>query len=133
MKNWALTKPGTWDWFQANGGITDEQAASGSGRSAAPDQEKAEADQPTTLRLNLLAAEAYRQSLLSEGQLARLLGLDVSSCAEYWTIRRLKELRLMGSCPTCLTDPSALLVADASTVINLNATGCARASLKGLA
>jgi predicted nucleic acid-binding protein len=31
----------------------------------------------------------------------------------------------MGSCPTCLIDPSALLVADASTVINLNASGCA--------
>jgi hypothetical protein len=43
---------------------------------ATPDQEKVDADQPTTLRLNLLAAEAYRQNLLSEGQLARLLGLD---------------------------------------------------------
>jgi predicted nucleic acid-binding protein len=38
----------------------------------------------------------------------------------------------MGSCPTCLTDPSALLVADASTVINLNATGCAPRLLKAL-
>lgn len=32
--------------------------------------------QPGTLRLNLLVAEAYRQELMSEGQLARLLGLD---------------------------------------------------------
>ena len=31
----------------------------------------------------------------------------------------------MGS-PTCLTDPAALIAADTSAVINLNATGCAR-------
>ncbi len=71
-----LTKAGTWDWFQANGGITDEHAKQVLGDLAAPDKDKAEADQPTTLRLNLLAAEAYRQNLLSEGQLARLLQLD---------------------------------------------------------
>jgi Zn-dependent peptidase ImmA (M78 family)/DNA-binding XRE family transcriptional regulator len=71
-----LTKAGTWDWFQTNGGITDEQAGQVLGDLATPDREKADADQPTTLRLNLLAAEAYRQNLLSEGQLARLLGLD---------------------------------------------------------
>ena len=34
------------------------------------------AKQPGTLRLNLLAAEAHRQGLMSEGQLARLLRLD---------------------------------------------------------
>ncbi len=69
-------KPGTWDWFQANGGITDEQARQVLGDLSAPDAHKAEADRPTTLRLNLLASEAYRQGLLSEGQLARLLHLD---------------------------------------------------------
>lgn len=37
----------------------------------------------------------------------------------------------MGS-PTSLTDPSALLVADASTVINLNATGCAKHIIRAL-
>ena len=40
------------------------------------DLDRAGAMQPGTLRLNLLAAEAYRQDLLSEGQLARLLRLD---------------------------------------------------------
>jgi Zn-dependent peptidase ImmA (M78 family)/DNA-binding XRE family transcriptional regulator len=69
-------KPGTWDWFQANGGITDEQSRQVLGDLSAPDAQKAEADRPTTLRLNLLASEAYRQGLLSEGQLARLLHLD---------------------------------------------------------
>ena len=71
-----LVKSGTWDWFQSNGGITDEQARQVLGDLSTPDSYKAEADRPTTLRLNLLAAEVYRQGLLSEGQLARLLNLD---------------------------------------------------------
>jgi Zn-dependent peptidase ImmA (M78 family)/transcriptional regulator with XRE-family HTH domain len=68
-----LTKRGTWDWFQDNGGISDEQARQVLGDLAARDAYKADADRPTTLRLNMLAAEAAQQSLLSEGQLARLL------------------------------------------------------------
>jgi Zn-dependent peptidase ImmA (M78 family)/DNA-binding XRE family transcriptional regulator len=71
-----LAKRGTWDWFQANGGITDDQARQVLGDLSSPDADKADADRPTTLRLNLLAAEAHRQGLLSEGQLARLLRLD---------------------------------------------------------
>lgn len=71
-----LTKTGTWDWFAANGGITDEQTRQVLGDLPGPDAHKADADRPTTLRLNLLAAEAYRRELLSEGQLARLLHLD---------------------------------------------------------
>jgi Zn-dependent peptidase ImmA (M78 family)/DNA-binding XRE family transcriptional regulator len=68
-------KPGTWDWFVANGGITDEQARQVLGDLIIPDAEKADADRPTTLRLNLLAHEAHRRGLMSEGQLARLLHL----------------------------------------------------------
>lgn len=71
-----LVRTGTWDWFQANGGITDKHAQQVLGDLSAPDSYKAEADRPTTLRLNLLASEAYRQGLLSEGQLARLLCID---------------------------------------------------------
>ena len=69
-------KGGTWDWFQANGGITDEHARQVLGDLSAPDTQKADADRPTTLRLNLLAEEVYRKRLLSEGQLARLLKVD---------------------------------------------------------
>lgn len=69
-------KGGTWDWFESNGGITDEQTRQVLGDLSAPDAYKADADRPTSLRLNLLASEAYRQELLSEGQLARLLHLD---------------------------------------------------------
>jgi Zn-dependent peptidase ImmA (M78 family)/DNA-binding XRE family transcriptional regulator len=71
-----LVKTGTWDWFQSNGGITDEQARQVLGDLSVPDNYKADADRPTTLRLNLLAAEVYRQGLLSEGQLGRLLHLN---------------------------------------------------------
>jgi Zn-dependent peptidase ImmA (M78 family)/DNA-binding XRE family transcriptional regulator len=71
-----LVKQGTWDWFQANGSISDEQARQVLGDLSAPDAYKADADRPTTLRLNLLASEAYRKELFSEGQLARMLHLD---------------------------------------------------------
>ena len=63
LEELGLVKQGTWDWFQANGGITDEQARQVLGDLSAPDAYKAEADRPTTLRLNLLAAEAYRKGL----------------------------------------------------------------------
>ena len=76
LEELSLVKPGTWDWFQSNGGITDEQARQVLGDLVIPDAEKVEADRPTTLRLNMLAAEVYRKGLLSEGQLARLLNLD---------------------------------------------------------
>lgn len=70
------TKPGTWDWFCANGGITDEQERQVIGDSVMIDLHKADASRSTSLRLGLLAGEAWRRGLLSEGQLARLLRLD---------------------------------------------------------
>jgi Zn-dependent peptidase ImmA (M78 family)/DNA-binding XRE family transcriptional regulator len=76
LEQLSLIKTGTWDWFQSNGGVTDRQARQVLGDLSIPDAHKADADRPTTLRLNLLAAEAHRQGLLSEGQLARLLNLD---------------------------------------------------------
>lgn len=76
LEELGLTKAGTWDWFQANGGITDDQASQVLGDLIPTDAGRAEADRPTTIRLNMLAAEAWRQELLSEGQLARLLHLD---------------------------------------------------------
>lgn len=76
LEELSLTKTGTWDWFVANGGITDNHVRRVLGDLVVPDAQKADADRPTTLRLNLLAAEAYRQELMSEGQLAHLLHLD---------------------------------------------------------
>jgi Zn-dependent peptidase ImmA (M78 family)/DNA-binding XRE family transcriptional regulator len=71
-----LTKEGTWDWFETYGGITDDQARQVFGDLSPYDAHKADADRPTSLRLALLAEEASRQGLLSEGQLARMLHLD---------------------------------------------------------
>jgi Zn-dependent peptidase ImmA (M78 family) len=85
-----LVKQGTWDWFQSNGGITDEQVRQVLGDLSLPDAHKAEADRPTTLRLNLLAAEAYRKGLLSEGQLARLLHLDRVELRDILSIQELE-------------------------------------------
>lgn len=76
LEELGLIKSGTWEWFVANGGITDDHERQVLGDLSVSDSHKAEADRPTTLRLNLLAAAAYRQNLLSEGQLARLLHLD---------------------------------------------------------
>ena len=76
LEELGLTKPGTWDWFKANGGITNEQARQVLGGLDAEDTAEHFADQPTTVRLNSLAEEAWRRELLSEGQLARLLGVD---------------------------------------------------------
>ncbi|AVQ00065.1 transcriptional regulator [Ahniella affigens] len=76
LEDLSLTKKGSWDWFVANGGITDTQERQVLGDLQLPDLYKGAADRPTTLRLNLLAAEAYRRELLSEGQLAQLLNLD---------------------------------------------------------
>ncbi len=75
LEELGLTKRGTWDWFEGNGGITNEQAKQVLGDTAAMNP-PIDMKSPTTLRLSLLAAEAWRQELLSEGQLARLLRLD---------------------------------------------------------
>lgn len=97
LEELGLTKKGTWDWFEANGGITDEQARQVLGDLAIPDAQKAQADRPTTLKLNLLAAEAYRRSLLSEGQLARLLQLDRVELREILHDAEMQEAEVDGA------------------------------------
>ena len=71
-----LARRGTWDWFAANGGITDEQAhrVLGDLLSRPTHAEAAEGIVPP--RLALLAREAWKRGLYSEGQLAGLLQLD---------------------------------------------------------
>ena len=71
-----LVNKGTWNWFESNGGITKKHIKQVLGELAGANGHVADADGPTTLRLNMLAAEAYRQEFLTEGQLAELLGLD---------------------------------------------------------
>lgn len=76
LEELGLTKAGSWEWFEKNGGITDDHERQVLGDLHVSDSDKADADRPTTLRLNLLAGEAWRRQLLSEGQIARLLHLD---------------------------------------------------------
>ncbi|NQW11776.1 MAG: ImmA/IrrE family metallo-endopeptidase [Alphaproteobacteria bacterium] len=76
LEELGLTKAGTWDWFQANGGITDLQARQVLGDLFDAGVSVTNGANPMSFRLNLLAAEVRRRELLSEGQLARLLGVD---------------------------------------------------------
>ncbi len=71
-----LVRQGAWEWFERNGGITDEQEREVLGEGFVSDRQREEARLPTTVRLGLLAAAAWNQGLLSEGQLSRLLHLD---------------------------------------------------------
>ncbi|MFB9342208.1 ImmA/IrrE family metallo-endopeptidase [Aminobacter aganoensis] len=71
-----LTKKGTWDWFVANGSITDEQARQVLGEAFRRDPLKDEAALPVSLKASLMANQAAKRGLLSEGQIARLLHLD---------------------------------------------------------
>jgi Zn-dependent peptidase ImmA (M78 family) len=52
LEELGLVKKGTWDWFENQGGITDEQERQVLGDLRPDDAEKADADRPTTLRLN---------------------------------------------------------------------------------
>ena len=71
-----LARSGTWDWFAAHGGITDAQERDVLGDAVQLETDRGDAGSPASLRLNMLAAEAWEKQLLSEGQLARLLQLD---------------------------------------------------------
>lgn len=71
-----LVPAGAWDWFEKNGRITDEQEREVLADRAAGDRQREDARGPTTVRLALLAAAAWKQGLLSEGQLAELLKID---------------------------------------------------------
>ena len=66
----------TWGWFESNGGITNKQAQQVLGDLTSTDLLTHKAKHPASIRLNLLATEAWRQGLLSESQLSRLLHLS---------------------------------------------------------
>lgn len=71
-----LARDGTWDWFQANGGITDDQARQILGEPLAADSHRIERQCTVPQRISLLAREVWKRGLYSEGQLGRLLQLD---------------------------------------------------------
>ncbi|WP_236207013.1 XRE family transcriptional regulator [Pseudomonas tohonis] len=73
LEELSLTKKGTWDWFVDNGGITDEQARQVLGESGIISMP---IDGTQSSRLFLLAIEAWKKDLISEGQMSEMLKLD---------------------------------------------------------
>lgn len=76
LEDLKIAKKGTWDWFEANGGITDLQAREVLGDAALSGAMDAPAQGVLPHRLALLAREAWKREIYSEGQLANLLRLD---------------------------------------------------------
>lgn len=73
LEDLGLTKKGTWDWFVDNGGITDDQVRQVLGSDA---DETPAVQSPQSSRLYLLAIEAWKKELISEGQMSDLLKLN---------------------------------------------------------
>ena len=71
-----LAKAGTWDWFEANGGITNEDVRQVIGELPNRERIMVEAQGLVPPRLALLIREAWKRGLYSEGQLAGLLHLS---------------------------------------------------------
>lgn len=72
LEELALVKKGTWAWFEDNGGITDDQARQVLGEVSSME---ADAASPQSSRLYLLAIAAWKQALITEGQMSQMLGL----------------------------------------------------------
>lgn len=79
LEDLALTKKGTWAWFQDNGGITDEQARQVIGSGIV---EEDFVEENRSSRLYLLAIEAWKKDLISEGQMSEMLKLDRTAVRE---------------------------------------------------
>lgn len=75
LEELGLAPEGTWDWFEKNGGITDKQTADVLGF-VRGDLASFAYKSKGSLRLEMLAAQALDRELLSEGQVASLLGID---------------------------------------------------------
>jgi Zn-dependent peptidase ImmA (M78 family) len=76
LEELTLVKPGTWDWFTKEGGITDEQAREVLGERLSDTIVAAQSQGLVPPRLVLLAREAWKRGIYSEGQLARLLEVN---------------------------------------------------------
>ena len=76
LEELTLVKKGTWDWFEANGGISRNQTKEVLGDvSNKPDPAKDDANHPISHRMSLMVYEAWKRNLISEGQLADLLNV----------------------------------------------------------
>ena len=71
-----LVRTGTWDWFEVNGGITDNHVRQVLGIVHETHVSFPAGSGVVPPRIGLLAREAWKRQLYSEGQLARLLHID---------------------------------------------------------
>ncbi|MBL1422192.1 MAG: ImmA/IrrE family metallo-endopeptidase [Alphaproteobacteria bacterium] len=71
-----IVKNGTWDWFDRNGGISDEQVIEVLGDRAVNNRDQYSSQNATTFRLNALMCQAWKRELMSEGQLSNLVGIS---------------------------------------------------------
>lgn len=79
LEELGLTKKGTWDWFKDNGSITDEQVRQVLGPAA---YEASIVDSAQSSRLFLLAIDAWKKGLISEGQMSEMLRLGRTQVRE---------------------------------------------------
>jgi Zn-dependent peptidase ImmA (M78 family)/DNA-binding XRE family transcriptional regulator len=79
LEELGLTKKGTWDWFKDNGNITDEQVRQVLGPAA---YEASIVDSAQSSRLFLLAIDAWKKDLISEGQMSEMLRLGRTQVRE---------------------------------------------------
>jgi hypothetical protein len=76
LEELGLARSGTWAWFEENGGITNVQVNEVVGDRQDRQLHMIVGQGLLPTRLALLAREAAKRELYSEGQLARLLKLD---------------------------------------------------------
>lgn len=82
LEELGLARSGTWDWFASNGGISDKDVSQVIGKHREPSSYRDMAHSLAPPRLALLAREAWKKELYSEGQLARMLQLDLHGIRE---------------------------------------------------
>lgn len=82
LEELGLARAGTWDWFVSHGGITDKDVGQVLSDAPVRPSYASLAQGLVPPRLALLAREAWKKDLYSEGQLARMLQLDLHGVRE---------------------------------------------------
>ena len=83
LEDLGLTKKGTWEWFEDNGGISDQQAAQVLGDAHLLDSMAQDSLKPVSMRLYGLATEAWKRNLVSEEQVAEMLKLSRTEVRDF--------------------------------------------------
>nr|WP_246804369.1 XRE family transcriptional regulator [Mesorhizobium mediterraneum] len=82
LEELGLARKGTWDWFVSNGGISDKDVVQVLGEIPERLSYRGLSRGLVPPRLGLLVREAWKKEIYSEGQLARMLQLDLHGIRE---------------------------------------------------